>query len=88
MKARGGTVRSFGEQMSASDVLVDLGVGDVDDYFRRIRISESVGQYFTFPGVVSAKELRIAGSTFRGALLVVAESQVHICCSSVPMGFG
>ena len=72
--------------MSTSDVLVYLGMADVDTCFRRIRISESVGQYFTFPGLFLARELGIVGTMFRGAPLVV-ESQIHSCCSSLPMGF-
>ena len=64
------TGRSFIEQMSISDVLVYLGLADVDNCFRRIRISESLGQYFTFPVLFSARELGIVGTMFRGAPLV------------------
>ena len=79
--------RSFGEQMSISDVLVYLGMADVDSCFHRIRTSESLGQYSTFPCVFSARELGIVGTIVRGAPLV-AESQINICCAALPMGFG
>ena len=40
-----------------------------------------------FPGVVSAREWGIVDTIVRGAALV-AESQIYICCASLPMGFG
>ena len=61
--------------MSISDVLVYLGMADVDNCFRRIRINESLGQYFTFPVVFSARELGIVGTLFRRASFV-AESYI------------
>ena len=73
--------------MSISDVFVYLVMAGVDNCFRCIRISESLGQYFTFPGLFSARELGIVGTIFRGAPLV-AESQIHICWALLPMGFG
>ena len=81
------TGRSLSEQMSISDVLVYLGMADVDHFVHRIRISERLGQYFTFPGLFPARELGIVGTFVCGAPLV-AESQIHICCVSLPMGFG
>ena len=73
--------------MPISDVLVYLGMADVDNCFHRIRISERLGQYFTFPGLFSARELGIFGTVLYAAPLV-AESQIHICCASLPMVFG
>ena len=67
-------------------MLVYLGMADVDNCFHRIRISDILGRYFTFPGLFSARELGIVGTMFHGAPLV-AESQIHICCASLPMGF-
>ena len=61
---------SFGAQMSISDVLVYLGLADADNCLHRIRISESLGQYFTFPVVFFAGELGIVGTFVRGAPLV------------------
>ena len=81
------TSRIFGEQMSISDVFVDLSLADVDNCFRHIHIRERLRRYFAFPGVLSARELGIVGTIFRGAPLV-AESQVHSGCASLPMGFG
>ena len=81
------TGRSFSEQMSTSDVLVYSGMADVDSCFHHICTSENLGRYFTFPGLFSARGLGIVGTFVRGAPLV-AESQIHICCASLPMGFG
>ena len=80
------TGRSFSEHMPISDVLVYVGMADIDNYFRCIRISESLGHHFTFPGVFSARELMIVGTVVRGAPRL-AESQIHICCAALPMGF-
>ena len=69
---------SFGEQMSISVVLVYLCMADVDNCFRRIRISESLGEYFTFPGVFSARELGLVGSICRGTLLAANRKFVYV----------
>ena len=70
--------------MITSDVLVDLGMADVDNCFHRIRITDSLGQYFTFLGFFSARELELVGNMLCGSPLA-SELQVRIHVASLPM---
>ena len=62
-------------------------MADIDNCFRRILISESLGQYFTFLGCLSARELGLTCVVFCG-ILPTADSCIRIRCASLPMGFG
>ena len=64
-----------------------MGMADMDNCFHRIRISESFGQFFCLPTMLSAKELGLVGQTQSGVVLQ-ADSRVYVCCRSLPIGFG
>ena len=64
-----------------------LGMADVDNCFHRIRISESLRQFFVLPSDFSTRELGLVGTMYKGSVLTAA-SRVRLCCASLPMGFG
>ena len=80
-------LRSFSDLTTEGDVPMYLGMADVDNCFDRIRISESLGQFFVWPGDFSTRELGLVGTIYKGSVLTAA-SRVRLCCASLPMGFG
>ena len=63
-----------------------LGTGDVADSFHRLRISQELAEYFSFPWSLPAREFGLCGCVVSGHV-VGPETEIFPCSGSLPMGF-
>ena len=63
-----------------------LGIADVADALRRLRIDLELAEYFSFSWILPAREFGLAGTMVSG-VVVSADTEVFPCSGSLPMGF-
>ena len=68
------------------DVFVYIGISDIENAFRRMRMPVWLSNYFCLPFVLKAGELGIMGQTVEGHKLSYHD-EVSLAASNLPMGF-
>ena len=78
------------ESLEAEELLrqfcFSLGTADVADAFHRLRISQELAEYFSFPWSLPAREFGLGGCVVSGQV-VGPETEIFPCSGSLPMGF-